>query len=610
MGDQDESESTKINTIHPPYLHGVVSGSLSPQSLEWSGSQHDIGCQARSEAGAEVEPEEVQSQEDDPEDPIEMGRAGPYSILPGMSPLSPRNLDPSEHTPTPEPADPPEQPTPNQPPMLSISPQGGAIILDVPIEFVSDNEQNSDSSAHSTLLPKRRRDAEDAVKSLALSPGKQAKRPRLSSNASPLTKSPSPSIPHIATTMTDANPAAITLSPSFPRGLLNEQDFEKIEGPIGWLNDQAINYLANSIVSHRPHWRLMDSLVPHAFSPLTETRHWEFSCIRGCNDADATSIILPLHLPNHWVCSVYSKGIWRVADSLGEGSSSAARCREILSKVDDLFSGLGASPASATTDFVTCSQQSNPNDCGIFTLVHVLIQVIHDQCVDAMPHISLADDMGLWRRILGYLARVSHDGNEISSRLKFVLDKDLAQSLPRPESHVMPVPPKDDADWTTWAQYHTKSMHCITQAVSEYLPRRRTRHNDLSQQLSQARELLNGLRELNAEADIHLSKLCDLVSGDIVVLKTQIQNSTTALGKCSSYITEAMKQQMLESQQKVIRDIQKRLDFWKARRIRVNMFSAALEKVCEVLKEDDTSLQKVAMWIKSEEERLAEWLLK
>lgn len=604
MKDHDELDSTQINTIHPAYLQRVASGSLSPQPLEWPESQHHIECQPRSEVGAEVEQEEIQSQEDTLEDTIEVGRAGSFSVLLGTSP---RNFDPSEHTPTPEPADPPGQPTPKQPPMLSISPRGGAIVLDTPIESVSNNRQSSESSACSTPLPKRLRDAGDAVKSWPLSPENQAKRPRLS-NGSPLIKSPSLNVSRIATTMTNANPAAITRSPSFPPGLLNEQDFEKIEGPIGWLNDQAMNYLANSFVSHRPHWRIMDSLVPHAFSPLTETRHWEFSCIRGCNEADAISIILPLHLPNHWVCSVYTKGIWRVADSLGEGSSSAARCREILRKVDNLVSGLGPSPASAATDFVTCSQQSNANDCGIFTLVHILIQVVHDQCVHAMPRISLANDMGLWRRILGYLARVSHGGDEISSRPKFVLDEDLAQSLPRPESYVMPVPPKDDADWTAWAQYHTKSMNCITQAVSEHLPRRRTRHNDLSQQLSQARELLNGLRELNAEADIHLSKLCDTVSSDIVVLKTQIQNFTMALGECSSYVTEAIKQQMLEPQQEVIRDIQKRLNFWKSRSLRVKMFSAALEKVCEVLKEDDARLKKVAMWIQSEEERLAEWL--
>lgn len=607
MGDHDEPDSTRTDTRHPASLERLASESLSPQSLEYSRSQHDIRSQHRSEAEAEVEPEEMQLHEDTLEDTIEVGRAGSFPKLPGMSP---RNLDSSEHTPTPEPADPTGQLTPYQSPMPGISPRGSAFGLDIPIDSVSNDQQSSDSSAYSTPLPKRLRDVGDVVESWPSSLEKQAKRPRLSSEEPTFTKSPSLGVSRVVTTTTNANTAAITLSPRYPLGLLNEQDFEKIESPIGWLNDQAMNYLASSFVSHRPHWRMMDSLIPYAFSPLTKSRHWEFSCIRGCNDAKAVSVILPLHLPPHWVCSVYHKGVWRVADSLGEGSSSVARCKEILTKVDNLIPSLGPGPAPITTDFITCSQQSNANDCGIFTLVHILIQVVHDQSVHAMPPISLASDMGLWRRILGYLARISHGSDERSSRPKFVLDEDLAQSLPRPQPDAMPALPKDDADWTAWAQYHTDSMNCITRAISEHLPKRLTRHSELSQQFSQARKLLNGLRELNAEADTHLAKLCDTVSSDIDVLKSQIQNLTVALGKCSSYITDPVKQQMLESQQNIVRDIQRRLDFWEARRICVNNFSAALEKVCEILKEDDARLKKVTMWIRSEGDKLSEWLLR
>lgn len=429
--------------------------------------------------------------------------------------------------------------------------------------------------------------------------------------------------------------------PSSLLPLLRETDIQTLEssGPKGWVNDEAINHLNALFAAHRRHWRAMPSHLTIADQPLADRYRWQYvstwysNSDRAANGDVASEqrlvTVLPLHLEKqeHWACAVLldSKTVkWLVADSLRlmpedlvtptPPDSQQSPHTDLLRRVQYVFGLCSTTPTD--TAFARCSQQDNTNDCGIFTLIHVLMHLIRGggwPSEEDMPVVPLPHDIGLWRRLFGYVARltsttlddhvVSDDAtmvNKTNEDPNFVLEEDLSRLMP-------PVPPTSAAkpppmDWEACVRFHLEEADETRRVVGQYLKTRRIRHDGITAQVSQAAGLFAALKELNTRQQREdLDALCRTIRDDV-------RNLTCAIDNVKSlHLPDEVKTQALEPLKRMLADVEPRLAFWRQRVAQLVAMATPLQNICQSLERTSKDLQVVEDWLQVEERKCGRW---
>ncbi|KAJ4385305.1 hypothetical protein N0V93_010366 [Gnomoniopsis smithogilvyi] len=177
---------------------------------------------------------------------------------------------------------------------------------------------------------------------------------------------------------------------------------------------------------------------------------------------------------------------------------------------------------------------------------------------------------------------------------------DLSTNAPLPEDQFISTPPSAEG-WAACMEYHTSALRSIRRAIAEKLTTRRTRHDVLVTQLSQAAALLRELDQLGFTEQGRISSLCEQLCQGTAALGSAVE----LVGTLRCYMDGPERDEMTAPLQGQISALQRRQAFWMARLVRLDSFAKALEIIRTELDQDMSRLEEVGVWLARDEEQFA-----